>query len=145
MKTRLLPEHLGLGEKTSHHPSWGAISLLRAETAEHTAWGTESEEKVLGTLQDYAYEGTLTTPEEDALGGHAYWPHSVSACVYWGARVCDARGELLGVSSFTRCGSKTLPASRLAGPSNTSLRSHVATEPLKHSSRSYRLFCALLR
>ena len=77
--------------------------MLRSETAEHTAWGTESEEKVLGTLQDYAYKGTLTTPEEDALGGHAYWPHSVSACVYWGARVCDARGELLGVSSFTRC------------------------------------------
>lgn len=114
MKTRLLPEHQGL-EETSHHPSWGAISLIRSETAEHRAWGTESEEKVLGTLQEEcAYKGTLTTPEEDALDGHAYWPHSVSAYVYWGAHVCNAR-ELLGFSSFTkcvpqsaRCGSKSL-------------------------------------
>lgn len=97
-------KRLRLGEKTSHHPSWGAISLIRSETAEHGAWGTESEEKVLGTLQeDCAYEGTLTTPEEDALDGRAYWPHSVSACAYWGARVCDARGELWGGSALTKC------------------------------------------
>lgn len=65
-----------------------------SETAEHRAWGTESEKKVPGTLQeDCAYEGTLTTPEEDALDGRAYW----------GARVCDARGELWGGSALTKC------------------------------------------
>lgn len=78
--------------------------MIISETAEHRAWGTESEEKVPGTLQeDCAYEGTLTTPEEDALDGRAYWPHSVSACAYWGARVCDARGELWGGSALTKC------------------------------------------